>query len=147
MSKLSRRSFIETTALGAGGALVLARLAACQRGGGTDGSITPVNGQATLSFAQYPALMTAGDGVVVDAPNGPLAVIRTGATTATALSAVCTHSGCTVEVQSGSGTTLFCPCHGSEFDVNGRVLAGPARTPLKVYTAALDMTGVTVTLA
>ena len=44
-----------------------------------------------------------------------------------ALSLVCTHLGCTVTVSSGH---LSCPCHGSEFDRQGRVLKGPADRPL-----------------
>jgi Rieske Fe-S protein len=40
-----------------------------------------------------------------------------------ALSLVCTHLGCTVTV---TPTELVCPCHGSRFDRQGRVLTGPA---------------------
>jgi cytochrome b6-f complex iron-sulfur subunit len=44
-----------------------------------------------------------------------------------AMSAVCTHLGCTVgRVEWG----FQCPCHGSKFDSGGRVLAGPAPKPL-----------------
>ena len=44
-----------------------------------------------------------------------------------AMSAVCTHLGCTVgKVEWG----YQCPCHGSKFDSSGRVLAGPAPKPL-----------------
>lgn len=44
-----------------------------------------------------------------------------------ALSLVCTHLGCTVSVSAGA---LTCPCHGSIFDRQGRVLKGPADRPL-----------------
>ncbi|MDA8429555.1 MAG: Rieske (2Fe-2S) protein [Geobacteraceae bacterium] len=40
-----------------------------------------------------------------------------------ALSLICTHLGCTVKV---TADTLTCPCHGSMFDRQGRVLKGPA---------------------
>jgi cytochrome b6-f complex iron-sulfur subunit len=46
----------------------------------------------------------------------------------TALSLVCTHLGCTVEVQSGG---FACPCHGSRFNSDGIPVKGPAATPLK----------------
>ena len=55
-----------------------------------------------------------------------LALLRDGAGFY-ALSLVCTHLGCTVTVSSGR---LSCPCHGSEFDRQGRVLKGPADKPL-----------------
>jgi cytochrome b6-f complex iron-sulfur subunit len=44
-----------------------------------------------------------------------------------ALSLVCTHLGCTVE-QNLDG--FACPCHGSHFDLEGKVLHGPAAQPL-----------------
>jgi cytochrome b6-f complex iron-sulfur subunit len=47
-----------------------------------------------------------------------------------ALSLVCTHLGCTVNV---TPTELICPCHGSTFDRQGRVLKGPADRQLERY--------------
>jgi cytochrome b6-f complex iron-sulfur subunit len=47
-----------------------------------------------------------------------------------ALSLVCTHLGCTVNV---TPTELICPCHGSSFDRQGRVLKGPADRQLSRY--------------
>ena len=44
-----------------------------------------------------------------------------------ALSLTCTHLGCTVE-QNADG--FICPCHGSHFDENGKLLHGPAAQPL-----------------
>lgn len=44
-----------------------------------------------------------------------------------ALSLVCTHLGCTVNV---TPDKLVCPCHGSVFDRNGAVLKGPSDKPL-----------------
>lgn len=45
-----------------------------------------------------------------------------------ALSLVCTHLGCTVTVSSAE---LACPCHGSIFDRQGRVVKGPADKALR----------------
>ena len=47
-----------------------------------------------------------------------------------ALSLVCTHLGCTVEV---TPKAVICPCHGSEFDRSGKVVRGPADRPLQRY--------------
>ena len=47
----------------------------------------------------------------------------------TAISLICTHLGCTVG-QSSSG--FACPCHGSQFDLEGKVLHGPANKNLQV---------------
>ncbi len=45
-----------------------------------------------------------------------------------AMSLTCTHLGCTVE-QRNFG--FECPCHSSRYDINGKVLKGPATTDLK----------------
>ncbi|MEU2058665.1 Rieske (2Fe-2S) protein [Streptomyces sp. NPDC013455] len=46
-----------------------------------------------------------------------------------AYSTVCTHAGCPINKL--QGTTLVCPCHGSEFDaVTGEVVQAPATEPL-----------------
>jgi thiosulfate dehydrogenase [quinone] large subunit len=49
---------------------------------------------------------------------------------AVALLASCTHRGCQPEPV---GDRLICPCHGSEFDLTGDVLQGPADRPLTRY--------------
>jgi Rieske Fe-S protein len=146
MSDCTRRRFLETTARAGAGAFVLAQLSACNSGGPVDGSVAATNGEAALTFAQFPTLATVGGGVVVDASGTLLVVIRTGDTTATALSAVCTHESCTVEYMGGNDP-ISCPCHGSTFNLAGTVLGGPARRSLKSYAAAVDSNGVTVTLA
>ncbi len=51
-----------------------------------------------------------------------------------ALSAACSHLGCTV-APAPDGQTLDCPCHGSRYALDGAVLHGPAAEPL----AALDV--------
>lgn len=44
-----------------------------------------------------------------------------------AISRVCTHLGCIVNT---AGDDFECPCHGSRFAGDGRVLKGPAPRPL-----------------
>jgi cytochrome b6-f complex iron-sulfur subunit len=45
-----------------------------------------------------------------------------------AYSLTCTHLGCTVEEDDD---VFVCPCHGSRYDQEGKVLKGPAQKPLK----------------
>ena len=47
----------------------------------------------------------------------------------------CPHAGCKVGVD---GAALVCPCHASKFDLAGKVLRGPATTPLKEGTLRVD---------
>jgi ubiquinol-cytochrome c reductase iron-sulfur subunit len=47
--------------------------------------------------------------------------------------AVCTHAGCLPALGQGTGMGgWLCPCHGSEFDLSGRVIQGPAARNLPV---------------
>jgi glycine/D-amino acid oxidase-like deaminating enzyme len=41
----------------------------------------------------------------------------------------CTHQGCVLREDIGTGSWA-CPCHGSRFELDGRVVQGPARAPL-----------------
>jgi nitrite reductase/ring-hydroxylating ferredoxin subunit len=44
----------------------------------------------------------------------------------------CTHLGCSLAKGELDGTTVTCPCHGSQFDVtSGAVLRGPAKQPVR----------------
>ncbi len=48
----------------------------------------------------------------------------------TAVLSTCSHSGCEVKKLR---TKFECPCHGSEYDLHGNVLRGPAPEPLQVF--------------
>jgi Rieske Fe-S protein len=54
------------------------------------------------------------------------------------VSSVCTHLGCNVK---RAATGFECPCHGSRFDDNGRVVRGPAPAPLAWYGLSLSPRG------
>jgi cytochrome b6-f complex iron-sulfur subunit len=55
-----------------------------------------------------------------------------------ALGAICTHLGCIV---AQSATGFDCPCHGSRFAVDGRVIQGPAPSPLLWFEVSLAPDG------
>jgi ubiquinol-cytochrome c reductase iron-sulfur subunit len=45
---------------------------------------------------------------------------------------VCTHLGCVPLPNAGDYGGWFCPCHGSHYDISGRVRKGPAPYNLEV---------------
>ena len=55
-----------------------------------------------------------------------------------AVSAACTHSGCTVEV---NGSEYYCNCHGATFAFDGSKPTSPAHTALKHYAMCVDASG------
>ena len=54
-----------------------------------------------------------------------------------ALSRTCTHLGCSVPWDT-TRKQFVCPCHGSTFDLAGRVLSAPAPRPLDYYPARIE---------
>ncbi|XP_064224832.1 cytochrome b-c1 complex subunit Rieske, mitochondrial-like [Aotus nancymaae] len=47
---------------------------------------------------------------------------------------VCTHLGCVPIANAGDFGGYYCPCHGSHYDVSGRIRKGPAPLNLEVST-------------
>ena len=78
--------------------------------------------------------------------NGMPAILFRTKTGVFAYSATCTHQGCTVSYQS-SKKSLYCPCHGAEFDPfkSGGVITGPALDALP--TVKVNISGDWVVLA
>jgi cytochrome b6-f complex iron-sulfur subunit len=53
-----------------------------------------------------------------------------------ALSAVCTHLGCTVQYRSDLNE-VWCPCHNGVYSVDGANISGPPPRPLQEYTVVV----------
>ncbi len=47
---------------------------------------------------------------------------------------VCTHLGCVPNMDGGDFGGWYCPCHGSHYDVSGRIRRGPAPENLPIPT-------------
>ena len=71
-----------------------------------------------------------GQGRIVSDGGRQLAVSRDDAGALQALSARCTHLGCIVSWNQAE-QSWDCPCHGSRFALDGRVLQGPAVNALR----------------
>jgi len=82
------------------------------------------------SFESIPA----GEGRVLTLHGKKCAVYRTPHGGFAALSAVCPHLGCIVHWNQAE-SSWDCPCHGSRFDLSGRVLNGPSTQDLQPVLA------------
>ena len=45
---------------------------------------------------------------------------------------VCTHLGCVPIANEGEYNGYYCPCHGSHYDIAGRIRKGPAPENLEI---------------
>ena len=57
-----------------------------------------------------------------------------------AINAVCTHLGCVVP-WSKANNKFMCPCHGSQYDENGKVVRGPAPLSLAIEHVNIEDDG------
>ena len=137
---VSRRSFLNAATLAA----VAVALDGCSSltgpGGGNAGG-----GPITVHLSAYPALSAVGGVARVDGGSGsPTALVRSTATTFTALSMICTHQGTTINIQ-GSGFT--CPNHGAQFSKSGSWAGGQPASSLQSFTTTFDSAAGTVVIA
>jgi Rieske Fe-S protein len=122
------------TVLAAGGVasasaalLAVAGCASYSTGGGQQNAPTQSANNAGSTSLGPTSAVPVGGGTVFTSQK----VVVTQPTSGTfhAFSAICTHQGCTVN--SVSGGTINCPCHGSKYRItDGSVANGPATKPL-----------------
>jgi len=76
-------------------------------------------------------------GSVTAFPAGKFYLVRLADGGFLALHRQCTHLGCSVPWDEGSGR-FACPCHASAFDLRGDVLAPPAPRPLDLFAVRIE---------
>jgi glycine/D-amino acid oxidase-like deaminating enzyme/nitrite reductase/ring-hydroxylating ferredoxin subunit len=86
-------------------------------------------GGDSQSLVQSLSDIEPGEGAVMSLGRGKIAVWKGNDGTPHAVSAACTHEGCTV-TWNNADRTWDCPCHGSIFSTEGHVIHGPAVEPL-----------------
>lgn len=108
-------------------------------------------GEHTVALTVDDAVTVANDFIVVrldllGALRGPdsahvlnglnVVILRVGTSDYRAFSNLCTHAGCGISVF--ENRRLRCQCHGSEFDIDGTNVVGPAPTPLRRFAVTFD---------
>ena len=73
-----------------------------------------------------------GTGKVVEVDGKKVAAYRDENNMIYALNPVCTHAKCIVNWNPGE-KSWDCPCHGARYDIEGRVLNGPATVNLQKF--------------
>lgn len=106
---------------------------------GTRVSVAPTDGQVAVDLVLIPSLNIVGGsvGLRVDGVDEELIAVRVSEGEVVVLTRVCGHMGCKVRF-SGAAQELECPCHGSRFALDGALLEGPSRTPLRRFDARIE---------
>ena len=113
---------------------------------------TPVESSASAAAVKQVSLKDAGK-----LPKGSVLMFKFGSSPAMlihhkddswiALTAVCTHLGCTVQYQP-ERDRIHCACHGGEYDPHtGTNISGPPPKPLKRYVVVVNEASVEVSRA
>ena len=141
MSELSRRDFIkQASALSAcaccfGAATLLESCSASSGATSTaaDKSIVETPGQISIAKTAFAnqSYLKFNSGKFKEA----IFVNTNTDGTYTAVLLHCTHKGCEVRPSDGK---LACPCHGSQFDLDGHVIKGPAKSDLQTFPVTTD---------
>lgn len=126
---LNRRQLLQRAGVVTAGVAASGVLAACGSGGGRtdDDAASETTGAGADALAKVSDVPEGGALSVKDADGNELLLTQASPGTIVALSAICTHQGCTVK---GDGGELVCPCHGSVYDLSGANVSGPAPKPL-----------------
>ena len=82
------------------------------------------------------ATLTALDSDNANGGDDPVILVRVDEATVAANTVTCTHQQCNVAYDNGRGL-LVCPCHGSEYRLDGSVKQGPAPRPLLSFDATI----------
>lgn len=153
---LPRRDFLQragTVALGAcrvgvcgvGGRAAFARVALPLLGAAC-ATVPYVRGDLRDGVVYLPFAALDADGrALVEVPGVdlPIFVRRVPGGGASAFSTRCSHRGCEVEP---AADRFVCPCHGSEYALDGAVLRGPAQRPLEPFRVVETADGLSILL-
>ena len=145
----SRRRFVKVFALFAAGASLSRTLPAATALAEVQAQSGMDSGLLRLHLSDFPVLsQDFGSVRVGTSPVGsnhmstglfpPVIVNRAPGNVFYALEAACTHEGCIVPAYNRTAALMQCPCHGSQYLIDGQVRRGPANLPLRQFATQFD---------
>lgn len=150
---MGRRQFMNLLAFGSVTGVALGALYPVVRyfippsAGGAGGGVVAKDALGNdVKLSQFVAEHNVGDRVLVQGLKGdPTYLVMTGESAIAdyGINAVCTHLGCVVP-WNASENKFICPCHGSQYNNEGKVVRGPA--PLSLALAHADVSEDVVSL-
>ena len=153
---ITRKEFLVGIATGtivlSGSALLSSFLASCSNPTEPSGTPLPTS-SGTLNGNKLTVDISSGSSLVqngyaiVQYTGGSVLVAHADDGTYHAMSAVCTHQGCSIDQYNSGSKEFVCPCHGSRFNTSGGVTNGPASTALKQYATTVSGNQLIITIA
>jgi len=134
--RVSRRGFLRL-----GAAAAAAVCGGCGMFGSRKADVVaePRQGVIRLTSAQSAALLASEGSILVEAEGHPdkILVVHLADHVLYAVSATCTRMGCTTTYDKDTGE-IHCPCDDSRYALDGSVISGPAKRPLRRYDVTLE---------
>lgn len=109
--------------------------------------ITPIASQPSRVESIQAGLLTdivPNSSKIIRFGKDPVILVHTQTGQYKAFFARCTHLGCIVQYRGEEVPHFSCNCHGSQFDINGKNVAGPAPRPLHSLRVSLRENAVIV---
>lgn len=136
--RVKRRDFLNWAGIGLLASYFPVALAACSKEQSDKTSNRETNTEVAVNVPDADGYLAIGAAQELN-ENGYLIhnksdviIFRNSNNTLSAVSLLCTHQGCKVDWQKSS-SSLYCPCHGSEFASDGKVINGPAKSSLSSF--------------
>jgi len=138
---MERRTFLNWVGVGMLGSFLPVAIAACKSDETNTSTVEPETPQIDTSIREdgFQALGTVEqleeDGRILDRKNAPKSVMifrHPDTNELVAINPMCTHQGCTVQLNQ-EAKELACPCHGSTFAFDGKVINPPATKSLDIF--------------
>ncbi|HEY6171368.1 MAG TPA: Rieske (2Fe-2S) protein [Candidatus Kapabacteria bacterium] len=144
----TRRDFLQSSLSALAGLTIVGFVSPTFIGCGDDPASSNTSDAGKTMTVDVSALDANGKAVRTSSPSGrPLIVIRRASDRYVTLLLVCTHQSCSGTDLSNSTVSIICGCHGSTFDLEGNVTAGPATSDLSSFTTTYEAVSKTVTIA
>ncbi len=90
-----------------------------------------------INLDKVETLQKVGGALILKIKDREILFIRDSEESIRSLDPTCTHEKCQVAFNAEK-RTIDCPCHGSRYDLEGKVLQGPAPKPLESYDSYID---------
>jgi Rieske Fe-S protein len=100
--------------------------------------------KVAIKLEKVEKLREVGGSMTVSVKDRQVLLVRDSETSVRAFDPRCTHQQCAVGYDAAA-KKLVCPCHSATYDLDGKVLGGPAPKPLQAFPATLSEDRVVLT--